>query len=150
MDKLEIYAKFKRAIKDTCLLVFTEAWLGGTDQDSDLLLTGFGSPICTDRSPGITGKSRGGGVCFYVNQRYCNTVAIREKICTADVELLSISLRPFYLPRKFQQLFHTLGYIFPRAEQSAVSQLIRDIKYKLDSPCPEAPKFVLGILITAI
>lgn len=63
---------------------------------------------------------------------------------------VTISLRPFYLPRKFQQLFYTLVYIFPRAEQSAVSQLISDIKHKLDSLCPEAPKFVLGILITAI
>lgn len=121
MDKMEIYAKFKRAIKDTCLLVFTEAWLGGPDQDSELLLIGFGSPICMDRSPGITGKSRGGGVCFS---------KCKLQIPTA--------------------VLHASVHTFPQAEQSVVSQLIRDIKYKLDSLCPEAPKFVLGILITAI
>lgn len=125
IDELETYAKFKREVKDTCLLAFTETWLSDRDQDSDLTLTGFGSPIRTDRSPEITGKSRGGGVCFYVNQRYCNTVVIRERICTADVELLSISLRLFYLPREFQQLFFTLVYIHPRANASAVFQADR-------------------------
>ncbi|KAK0141137.1 hypothetical protein N1851_021878 [Merluccius polli] len=103
IDELETYTKFKREVKDTCLLAFTKTWLGDTDQNSDLILTGFGSSICMDRSREITGKSRGGGVCFYVNQAYCNTVVIREKICTTDMELLSISLRPFYLPREFQQ-----------------------------------------------
>lgn len=103
IDELETYAKLKREVKDTCLLVFTETWRGDMDQDSDLILTGFGSPIRMDRSPEITGKSRGGRVCFCVNQRYCNIV-ITERICTTDVELLSISLRSFYLP---QQLWCT-------------------------------------------
>lgn len=65
IDELETHAKFKREGKGTCVLAFTETWLGDTDQDSDLILTGFGSPIRMDRSPEITGKSRGGGVCFY-------------------------------------------------------------------------------------
>lgn len=79
-----------------------------------------------------------------MNQRYCNTVVIREKISTTDVELLSISLRPFYLPCEFQQLFYTLVYIHPRADASAAAQLISGITHKLDSICPEAPKFFLG------
>lgn len=65
IDELETYAKFKQEVKDTCLLAFTETWLGDTDQDSDLILTGFGSPIHMDQSPKITGKSQGGRVCFY-------------------------------------------------------------------------------------
>lgn len=83
-------------------------------------------------------------MCFYVNERYCNTVVIREKICTTDVELLTISLRPFYLPREFQQLFYTLVYIHPRSNATAAAQLIADVMHKLDSICPEAPKFFLG------
>ena len=59
----------------------------------DLHITGFGYPVRMDRSPLIANKSRGGGVCIYINERYCNIVVVREKICTQDLELLSISLR---------------------------------------------------------
>lgn len=144
MDELEAHAKFKKESKETCLLAFTETWLSESDLDSDVYLSGFGCPVRLDRSRETTGKKRGGGVCFYVNQRYCNSVTIRERICTTDIELLSISLRPYYLPREFQQLFFTLVYIHPRADASAAAQLIADVTLKLDSICPDAPKFILG------
>ncbi len=83
-------------------------------------------------------------MCVYVNERYCNTVGIREKILTPDIELLTVSLRPFYLPWDFQQLFFTLVYIHPRANTSAAAQLIADITHRLDLICPEALKFILG------
>lgn len=81
-------------------------------------------------------------MCCYVNDRYCNTAKVREKICTTDLELLTIS--PFYLPREFQQLFYTLVYIHPRADASAAAQLMADVMVRLDAVCPEALKFVLG------
>lgn len=45
IDELEIHAKFKQEVKDTCLLALTEAWLGESEADSDLIVTGFGSPF---------------------------------------------------------------------------------------------------------
>ncbi len=81
---------------------------------------------------------------LFVNQWYCNTVVIREKLCTPDNELLSVSLRPHYLPREFQQLFFTLVYIHPRANAATAAQLIVDVTHRLDSICPDAPKFILG------
>lgn len=143
-DELELWTKTRGEIRDSCLLAFTESWLTGQDRDEDLSISGFGSPIRLDRSSETTGKSRGGGVCFYINERYCNIITVREKICTADIELLSISLRPFYLPREFQQLFYTLVYIHPRANAAAAAQLIADTTHKLDEICPDAPKFILG------
>lgn len=83
-------------------------------------------------------------MCFYVNQRHCKTAVVREMICTADIELLKISLSPFYLPREFQQLSNTLVYIHPQASASAAAQLNTDVKHRLDSVCPEVPKFILG------
>lgn len=139
MNELEIHAKLKREFMDTCVLAFTETWLSERDQDSELTLTGFGGPIRLDRDPEVTRKSRGGGVCFFVNQKYCNTVVIRETICTEDIVLLSISLHPFYLPREFQQLFYTLVYIHTHANVTAASQLIRDIINKQDKINPELP-----------
>lgn len=65
MDDLEAWTKVKREIKETCILAFTEMWLSDSDWDEDLFLSGFGSPLRLDRSPEITGKRRGGGVCFF-------------------------------------------------------------------------------------
>lgn len=144
VDELEAWAKFKPEVREACLLAFTETWLSEADQDGDLAISGFGSPFRLDRSPEITGKSRGGGVCLFVNRRYCNTVVIREKLCTPDIELLSVSLRPHYLPCEFQQLFFTLVYIHPRANAAAAAQLIVDVTHRLNSICPDAPKFILG------
>ena len=31
-----------------------------------------------------SGKSRGGGVCVFVNHKWCNNWTVREKICTLD------------------------------------------------------------------
>lgn len=143
-DEPEIWAKFKSEIKECCLLAITEIWLNEGDEDSDLALTGFGCPFRLDRSSEATGEKRGGGVCFYVNQRYCNHIIVREAICTTDVELLSISLRPFCLPREFPQLFFTLVYVHPQANASAATQLIVDLTHKLGSICSDAPKFYLG------
>lgn len=144
IDGVELWTKTRGEIRESSLLAFTESWLTELDRDEDLSITGFGNPIRLDRSPEATGKSRGGGVCFYVNERYGNIITVREKICTADIELLSISLRPFYLPREFQQLFYTLVYIHPRANPAAAAQLIADTTHKLDEICPDAPKFILG------
>ena len=149
LNEPEVWAKLKREIKETCLLAFTETWLSDSDRNEDFSLSGFGIPIRQDQSPEITRKSRVGGVCFYVNERYCNTVKVRERICTTDLELLMISLRPFYLPREFQQLFYTLVYIHPRASATAAAQLIADVMSRLDVVCSDTPTFVLGILTIA-
>lgn len=136
IDKLEIWAKFKSKIKECCLHAITESWLNEGDHDSDLALTGFGCTFRLDRFSEATGKKLGGGVCFYVNQLYCNNIIVREAIYTPDIELLSISLHPFYLPREFPQLFFT-----PQANTSAATELIVDLTHKLGSICSDAPKF---------
>ena len=113
IDQLQGNVRFLKDFKDCGILTFTESWLTERDRDADLLIDGFGAPIRLDRDAEVTGKSQGGGVCLYVNQRYCHpkSVTVRERICTPDVELLCVSLRPFYLPREFPQLFITrAGY----------------------------------------
>ena len=63
----------------------------------------------------MTGKKRGGGVCMYINEAWCpsNNVTVRKHLNTCDVDLLSLSLRPRYLPREFGQVFVTCVYIPP-------------------------------------
>lgn len=85
-------------------------------------------------------------MCVYVNERYCKTIHVREQICTPDIELLSISLRPFYLPWEFPQRFSTFIYIHPQAKAAAAIQVIMDLSHRLDSICSDATKFFLGDL----
>ncbi len=144
MDELQGNARFLKDYKDCCVMAFTETWLTERDQDSELVIGGFGAPRRLDRSGVVTGKAQGGGVCLYVNQRYCMSVTVREHICTPDVELLSVSLRAFYLPREFPQLFITVVYIHPRAHAPSACKTVYDVVQKLQSISPDAPAFILG------
>lgn len=102
VDELQANVKFLE-YKSACVLPITETWLKDYDPQSDLESDGFGKPFRLDRDPTVTGKSLGGGLALYVNRNWCGIVIVRESLCAPDIELLSVSLRPFYLPREFTQ-----------------------------------------------
>lgn len=118
------------------MLCFTETWLKDTIDDS--------LPVRTDCDPLVTGKKVSGGVCVYVNERWCKNFTLRESYCSEDIELLSLSLRPFYLPSEFGQLFITIVYIHPRTNFQAAGDVIYDVVSRLENIAPDALKFVLG------
>ena len=105
VDELQANVIHLEKFRDTCIIAFNETWLTSTDLEIDLSLSGFGLPIRLDRDADVTGKSLGGGVCLYVNERWCRNITVRETVCTPDIELLSVFVRPFYLPREFPQIF---------------------------------------------
>ena len=43
----------------------------------------------------------GGGLCMFVSDRWATQYCVRERVCTRDFELLTVSFRPFCLPRAF-------------------------------------------------
>ena len=75
---------------------------------------------------------------------WCKTVIVGETLCTKDVELLSLSLQPFYLPREFPQLFFTLVYIHPKANINTATQAMLKMVQRLQGIAPDAPHFILG------
>ena len=143
-DELQACVSFMHEFRDVCVLALTETWLTDADPDSTLIIDGFGAPIRLDRDPRTTGKSRGGGVCLYINPRWCTNVTVRERICLPDIELLSVSVRPFYLPREFPQIFLTVVYIHPSANANAAADVIHSVSQRLQSLSPDAPSFFLG------
>lgn len=108
------------------------------------LTDGFGIPLLLDREAEAMGRSCRGGVCIYVNKRCCSSVTVRERLCAPDVELLSVSLRPFYLPREFPQIFTTTVYTHPKANPAKATSAIFDVVQKLQSLSPETPNSILG------
>lgn len=92
MDKLQENVWFQHEFRDACLLVFTETWLSERELDTDVAIDGFGILVCLNQAAGGTGTLHGRGVCLYVTEWYCKNVLVRERVCTKDVELLSVSL----------------------------------------------------------
>ncbi|KAM3624257.1 uncharacterized protein V6R79_021176 [Siganus canaliculatus] len=143
-DELQVNANHFHEYRRASILAFTETWLSKDDDNSAMHIDGFGSPIRLDRDGVVTGKQHGGGVCFYVNPRWCSIIHVREELCTPDIELLAVSCRPFYLPREFPQLFFILVYIHPRAKPTTATDHIRSTLNKLEQLSPDSPKFILG------
>lgn len=124
------------------MIALTETWLKDQYPSHDYEIDGFGQPIQLDRDEQLTGKTQGGGVALYVNQRWCKTVIVRESICTSNIELLSISRRPFYLPREIPQVFLTMVYIHPKASLADATSTIVKLVHRLQSISPDAPHFI--------
>ena len=145
-DELQANINHMYEYRTASILAFIETWLNENDSNDALHIDGFGSPIRLDRDSVLTGKHHGGGVCIYVNSHWCSSVVVREELCNTDIELLAISLRPFYLPREFPQIFIILVYIHPKAKASAATEHVKNIMNRLELVSPDAPKFLMGDL----
>ncbi len=64
--ELRACISYQRETRDYCVICLTETWMSAMVPDSAIELTGF-SVHRSDRMKELTGKSRGGGVCFYIN-----------------------------------------------------------------------------------
>ena len=145
-DEVQANVRFLTEYRDACVMCFTETWLDETIPGNYLNIDGFGEPFRLDRDRNITGKSTGGGVCIYVNEQWCahSNVKLRQQVCTPHVEVLSVSLRPKYLPREFGLVFITVLYVHPAANETRATTTIADCEHTLELISPEAPCFVLG------
>lgn len=54
-----------------------------------------------------SGKSKGGGVCFMVNNNWCSDMGVISSDCSPHLEHLMIGCRPFFLPREFTSVVLT-------------------------------------------
>ncbi len=61
--------------RDCCVFVFTETWLNDNIPDSAIQLHGL-TCYRADRDSSLSGKTRGGGLCVYVNKEWCNNAVI--------------------------------------------------------------------------
>jgi hypothetical protein len=140
-DELEASVRFLHEFREASLLCFSETWY--TEGDTDPQLPGF-TLSRLDRSKEATGKRRGGGVGVFVNDRWCRNVTIKKQHCSADIELLTVALRPFYLPREFRQVFVTVIYIHPRADAKRAAVVVWQEMQSQETQCPESIRLVLG------
>lgn len=142
-EELSANLRYLQEYRGACLLAITESWLNENDPTTGIEPSGF-TAYRLDRDLAVTGKQCGGGVCLLIRDAWCGSAVVRERLCTPHIELLCVSLRPYYLPREFPQLFFTVVYIPPYANSSIAAEEIFNLSQKLETLSPDAPKFILG------
>ncbi len=92
------------------------------------------------------GKTKGGGVCFFINKKWCGprNISILSRSCSPHLEHLSIICRPFYLPREFSSIVLTAVYIPPRADTSLALSKLHDELSGYINKHPEAACIIAG------
>lgn len=99
--------------------------------------------IWADRDRTSSHKSIGGGFCIFIDNTWATQFKVHEKVCTRDYELLSVSFRPFYLPREFGQITIILVYV-PGPNNKESAETITDSFNAALSRSADQPVFVLG------
>ena len=144
-DELAALTRLQREYRECSLLHFTETWLTEQTPDSLVQLNGF-HLIRADRDTRESGKKKGGGVAMFVNNKWCNpgNIYIKEQRCTRDIELLAVSIRPYYLPREFSHVIAVTVYIPPSANADSACELLHSVVSQLQTAHPQAFFLITG------
>ncbi|KAG1940176.1 hypothetical protein F2P79_016894 [Pimephales promelas] len=142
MDELRINASACYEYRESSIMVFTETWLRPDVPDSLCEVEGF-SFIRSDRSE-TSGKERGGGICVFINDKWCRQYTVRKIVCNPDVELMCLSLRPLYLPREFGNIILCSVYVPPSGNAANAAAHITDCVHQQLLRTPEAAVVILG------
>ena len=133
---------FQRDIKNCNVMVFTETWLDPSIQDAAIVPHGF-SIHRQDRTIN-SGKSKGGGVCFMINNNWCSDVEIISSDCSPSLEHIMIRCRPFYLPREFTSVVLTAVYVPAHADNNTALEELYGVIERTETSRPEAAFIVAG------
>ncbi len=106
LDLIQLSRSTQHEARDCCVFVFTETWLNENIPDSAIQLHN-----CYRADRSLSGKTRGGGLCVYINKEWCNNAAVVSKDCSSLVEFMIVKCRPSYLPREFTAIVIVMVYI---------------------------------------
>ncbi|TWW82332.1 Janus kinase and microtubule-interacting protein 3 [Takifugu flavidus] len=143
MDELRLRLNHSKGLSDCNAMILTETWLNSGIPDTAIGLTGR-STHRADRTADDSGKTRGGGLCIYINKTWCTDSATLRRHCSANVEFLMVKCRPFYLPREFTSVIITAAYIPPDANATLAMNELHAAISQQQSAHPEAAFIVAG------
>ncbi len=123
-DKLLLLFQTNEDFSNSAAQCFTETWLNDAIPDGALNMVNF-QLIRADHNVKSMGKSREGGTCFYINERWCTDVL--KKLCCSDLETLFINFKLFYSPREICSFILMSVYIPPQAHVSSALQKLADL-----------------------
>ncbi len=145
MDDLRARISFQRDIRDCNIICLTETWLKPSVPDTAVTPSDNFSVLRTDRTA-EAGKSKGGGVCFIINKKWCDprNISSLSRSCSPHLELLSIICHPFYLPREFSAVIVTAAYIPPQADTGLALSKLHDVLSGYINKHPDAAFIIAG------
>ncbi len=145
MDDLRARISFQRDIRDCNIICLSETWLTPLVPDNAVTPSDNFSVFRMDRTA-EAGKTKGGGVCFFINKKWCDprNISILSRSCSPHLEHLSIICRPFYLPREFSSTVVTAVYIPPQADSSLALSKLHDELSGYINIHPDAACIVAG------
>uniref|UniRef100_A0A9J8A6D7 Reverse transcriptase domain-containing protein n=1 Tax=Cyprinus carpio carpio TaxID=630221 RepID=A0A9J8A6D7_CYPCA len=112
LDYIRLLRSTQRTVRDCCVFVFTETWLSDSVPDCAIQLDQL-TCYRADRARVAGGKTRGGGLCVYINDAWCRDAVVICKHCSPLVEFMIIKCWPFYLPREYTAILLVSVYIPP-------------------------------------
>ncbi|KAF7662514.1 hypothetical protein LDENG_00234160 [Lucifuga dentata] len=143
LDELQLLVGRNRDFSSSSVLCFTETWLCGSIPDSALQLAGF-QLFRVDRDTELSGKTKGGGICFYINSGWCNDVTVIRQHCSPDLESLFIHCKPFYSPREFASFILVGVCIPPQADVQEAQHMLADQILCVERTNPDSLVIVLS------
>lgn len=75
-----------------------------------------------------------------VNNRWCNPkhITVEQQVCSPDIELLAVSVCPYYLPREFSHVILLGVYVPPSTNGKSACDIIHTVRVKLQREDPHA------------
>ena len=144
-DELCALLQVEREYRACSVMCFTETWLHTDISNWSVSIPGF-RIILADRDAVLNGKKKGGGIAVFVNERWCNSghITVKERLCSPDIELLAVSMQPYYLPLEFSSTILIGVYIPPSASGAAACDTVHTTVARLQAQNPEAFVAITG------
>lgn len=140
LDEFKVRAMHEQDFRLSNIVCLAETWL--KDHSATPNLPGF-TTIRANRSEESSDKSIGGGLCMFIDNNWATQFCIRKHVCTPDYEILTVSFRPFYLPREFGQVTVILAYVPGPDDDAAGERIARSYNNAL-ARSTDQPVLILG------
>ncbi len=127
MDHLRARISFQRDIRDCNILCLTETWLTPTVPDTAVTPSDNFSVLRMDRTA-EAGKTKGGGVCFMINKKWCDprNISILSLLLASSRTSL-LYLLPILSAPGISSIVITSVYIPPQADTSLALPNLHDV-----------------------
>ena len=144
-DELLANTRYMSEFRNISIMSFTETWLKETDTDDHVHIDGF-KLLRGDRILSDAQKSCGGGLCVYINEKWChpNNAVMKFHTCSPNLEILTVSMRPYYLPREFNQVIYCTVYIPDRSVAKAGAEELCQAIHDIERTAPNAVIIING------
>lgn len=109
MHELKLQILANETVKYCCILLIYGELAKSFNPYLAIELAGYAAQR-HDRTTN-SGKSKGGGLCMYINNNWCTNTVTVDSHCCPDLEYMTVKCRPFHIPWEFTVVMTTVVYI---------------------------------------